>query len=179
MRVRVFTYKECRVTPFVLSQILVAIAICFDLMSFQFKERKKIVTCLFFAGTLISSHFILLEQWTAASLMLIATVRYLASVFSTSAKLKYLFCGASIISTSVTYTGLVSVVSCVASLFQTVAAFNKDDRRLRELMIIGTALWLIHNYMVGSPTAVVMEVLFISSNLIGYYRYYIKGAALA
>lgn len=166
-------------TPFLLSQILVAIAICFDLMSFQFKERKKIVTCLFFAGTLISSHFILLEQWTAASLMLIATVRYLVSVFSTSAKLKYLFCGVSIISTSVTYTGLVSVVSCVASLFQTVAAFNKDDRRLRELMIIGTALWLVHNYMVGSPTAVVMEVLFISSNLIGYYRYYIKGAALA
>ncbi|WP_261905381.1 YgjV family protein [Vibrio fortis] len=166
-------------TPFLLSQILVAIAICFDLMSFQFKERKKIVTCLFFAGTLISSHFILLEQWTAASLMLIATVRYLVSVFSTSVKLKYLFCAASIVSTSITYTGLVSLVSCLGSLFQTVAAFNKDDRRLRELMIIGTAFWLIHNYMVGSPTAVVMEVLFISSNLIGYYRYYVKGTALA
>ncbi|NOI67436.1 YgjV family protein [Vibrio sp. 99-8-1] len=159
-------------TPFFLSQILVAVAIGFDLMSFQFKDRKKIVTCLFFAGSLISSHFILLEQWTAATLMIIATVRYLVSIFSTSQKLKYAFCTASVISAVVTYSGLVSVISCFASVFQTVAAFNKDDRRLRELMIIGTALWLIHNYMVGSPTAVVMEVLFITSNLVGYYRYY-------
>ncbi len=39
-------------------------------------------------------------------------------------------------------------------------------------MIVGTLLWLIHNYLAGSPTAVLMELLFISSNLIGYYRYY-------
>ncbi|CAK2649337.1 YgjV family protein [Vibrio crassostreae] len=162
-------------TPFFLSQILVAIAIGFDLMSFQFKDRQKIVTCLFFAGTLISSHFILLGQWTAASLMVIATIRYLVSVFSTSSKLKYLFCTASVLSTALTYSGLVSVIGCFASIFQTVAAFNKDDRRLREFMIVGTALWLTHNYLIGSPTAVVMEILFISSNLIGYYRYYFKG----
>ncbi|CAM2823833.1 YgjV family protein [Vibrio mytili] len=161
-------------TPFVLSQVLVAIAIGFDLMSFQFKDRRKIVASLFCAGTLISSHFILLEKWTAASLMIIATIRYLTSVFSTSSKLKYLFYSASVLSTVVTYAGLVSILSCFASLFQTAAAFNKDDRRLRELMIVGTTLWLIHNYVVGSPTAVLMEVLFISSNLVGYYRYYYK-----
>ncbi|CAH9058487.1 hypothetical protein PSECIP111951_01886 [Pseudoalteromonas holothuriae] len=164
-------------TPFFLSQILVAIAIGFDLMSFQFKDRQKIVTCLFFAGTLISSHFILLEQWTAASLMVIATIRYLVSVFSTSSKLKYLFCTASVISTAVTYSGLVSVVSCFASIFQTVAAFNNDDRRLREFMIVGTALWLLHNYLIGSPTAVIMEILFIGSNLVGYYRHYFRKTA--
>ena len=164
-------------TPFFLSQILVAIAIGFDLMSFQFKDRQKIVTCLFFAGTLISSHFILLEQWTAASLMVIATIRYLVSVFSTSSKLKYLFCTASVISTTVTYSGLVSVISCFASIFQTVAAFNKDDRRLREFMIVGTALWLLHNYLIGSPTAVIMEILFIGSNLVGYYRHYFRKTA--
>lgn len=164
-------------TPFFLSQVLVAIAIVFDLMSFQFKDRQKIVTCLFFAGTLISSHFVLLEQWTAASLMIIATIRYLVSVFSTSSKLKYLFCTASVISAIVTYAGLVSIISCFASIFQTVAAFNKDDRRLREFMIVGTALWLTHNYLIGSPTAVIMEILFISSNVIGYYRYYLRRAA--
>ncbi|USD59432.1 YgjV family protein [Vibrio sp. SCSIO 43140] len=164
-------------TPFVLSQVLVAIAIGFDLMSFQFKDRQKIVACLFCAGILISSHFILLEQWTAASLMIIATIRYLVSIFSTSNKLKYVFCTVAIISALVTYSGLVSIISCSASIFQTVAAFNRDDRRLRELMIIGTALWLVHNYIVGSPTAVIMEVLFISSNLVGYYRYYYKKSA--
>ncbi|WP_375320152.1 YgjV family protein [Aliivibrio logei] len=161
---------------FFISQILVAIAIGFDLMSFQFKERKKIVGCLFGAGILISSHFVLLEQWTAAGLMIIATVRYLTSIFSTSTKLKYLFCLLSVITSIVTYSGLASILSCIGSIFQTVAAFNKDDRRLRELMIIGTTFWLIHNYVIGSPTAVIMEILFISSNLVGYYRYYYKNA---
>ncbi|MFS1418784.1 YgjV family protein, partial [Vibrio splendidus] len=106
-------------SDFYLSQVLVAIAICFDLLSFQFKERKKIVTCLFFAGVLISSHFILLEQWTAASLMTIATIRYLTSVFSTSSKFKYLFCSMSVVATVVTYSGLTSILSCFASVFQT------------------------------------------------------------
>ncbi|ANP78405.1 MULTISPECIES: YgjV family protein [unclassified Vibrio] len=166
-------------SAFYLSQVLVAIAICFDLLSFQFKERKKIVTCLFFAGVLISSHFILLEQWTAASLMTIATIRYLTSVFSTSSKFKYLFSSMSVVATAVTYSGLTSILSCFASVFQTFAAFNKDDRRLRELMIIGTSFWLVHNYLVGSPTAVVMEALFICSNLVGYYRFYFKKSAAA
>ncbi|CED71405.1 YgjV family protein [Aliivibrio wodanis] len=159
---------------FFISQILVAIAIGFDLMSFQFKERKRIVACLFCAGILISSHFILLEQWTAAGLMMIATVRYLTSIFSTALKLKYLFCSLSIITSIVTYSGLASILSCIGSMFQTVAAFNQDDKRLRELMVIGTSFWLVHNYVIGSPTAVLMEVLFISSNLVGYYRFYYK-----
>ena len=106
--------------------------------------------------------------------MMISTTRYLISVFSTSSKLKYLFCFAAILATIFTYNGLVSVISCFGSLFQTAAAFNKDDKRLRQLMVIGTTFWLIHNYLVGSPTAVIMETLFISSNLIGYYRYYYK-----
>ncbi|WP_104399034.1 YgjV family protein [Vibrio penaeicida] len=164
-------------SAFMLSQVLVGFAIVFDLMSFQFKERKKIVGCLFCAGVLISSHFILLEQWTAASLMLIATIRYLSSIFSTSSKLMIFFCGTSAIATVVTFSGITSILSCLGSMFQTVAAFNKDDKKLRELMLIGTSFWLIHNYVVGSPTAVLMEVLFISSNLIGYYRHYYKNCA--
>lgn len=159
---------------FVISQILVAIAIMFDLLSFQFKDRRKIVSCLFCAGILISAHFALLEQWTATSLMVIATIRYLTSIFSTSVKLMFTFAIGSMLATVITYSGITSVLSGIASIFQTAAAFNRDDRRLRELMIVGTSFWLIHNYLIGSPTAVLMESLFICSNLIGYYRYYLR-----
>ena len=41
-------------------------------------------------------------------------------------------------------------------------------------MFIGTSFWLVHNYFANSPAAVFMEVLFLGSNLIGYYRHYIK-----
>ena len=49
-------------TPFILSQILIGIAICFDLISFQLKERGKILGCLLVSCTLIGIHFALLEQ---------------------------------------------------------------------------------------------------------------------
>ncbi len=159
---------------FVISQILVAIAIVFDLMSFQFKERRKIVFCLFIAGILITGHFVLLEQWTASGLMALATTRYLTSVFTTSKKMMVFFSVSSVVVTSLTYVGLTSIISCIGSLFQTTAAFCKDDQKLRLSMIVGTSFWLLHNYLVGSPVAVLMEVLFITSNIVGYYRYYIK-----
>jgi len=161
--------------PFFLSQCLIGVAIVFDFFSFQFKERQKIVACLFVAGLLITAHFALLEQWTATALMSIATLRYLSSIVTTSSKMMWFFSGCSMIATAFTFAGLTSVISCIGTLFQTRASFCESDKTLRQLMIVGTSFWLLHNYMVDSPAAVLMEVLFIASNLIGYYRHYIKG----
>lgn len=72
------------------------------------------------------------------------------------------------------YQGSLTILSCLGSSFQTIAAFKKNDKQLRELMIVGTSFWLIHNYLSGSPIAVLMEIIFISINIAGYYRYYIK-----
>lgn len=72
------------------------------------------------------------------------------------------------------FEGLLSVLGCVATFFTTIAAFRKDDKRLRQLMLIGTMIWIVHNYLAGSPGAVLMETIFIVSNLVGYFRYYIK-----
>ena len=160
---------------FVISQILVGIAICFDLLSFQLKKRTHIVLCLSVAGIFIATHFVLLEKWTAAILMVIAVARYVTSYFSTSKNLMALFVTASFVGTFFTFQGFLSILSCLGSTFQTLGAFSNNDKRLRQLMIIGTFFWLCHNYFAASPVAVLMEVLFLSSNFIGYYRFYLKG----
>lgn len=162
-------------SAYLLSQILIAIAILFDLASFQFKDRRKILCCLCVAGVLISIHFFLLQQYTAFLLMALAVMRYCSSIFTTSKFAMITFIGCSIIATAYTYMGVISIISLVASSLQTVAAFCHEDKKLRQLMIVGTSIWLLHNYLVGSPTAVIMEILFLSSNLLGYYRFYIKG----
>ncbi|MGF1869431.1 YgjV family protein [Photobacterium indicum] len=159
-------------STFVWSQLLIAIAIVFDLASFQFKQRQKIVCCLCFSGVLISAHFILLEQWTAAGLMLLASIRYFSSIFTTSKMLMSFFLICALVITSSTFTGLLSLLSFSGTVFQTSASFCQNDQRLRQLMIVGTTIWLVHNYLAGSPTAVIMELLFIGSNIVGYYRYY-------
>ena len=165
---------ENKVSSFFWSQVLILIAIIFDLASFQFKERRKIIGCFVIAAILISIHFILLKQWTAAGLMGVAIVRYFTSIFTTSKKMMVFFSASSITVTSFTYMGITSLISCVGTLIQTSAAFSNEDKKLRQLTMLGTSFWLLHNYLVGSPTAVLMEMLFLSSNLIGYYRFYGK-----
>lgn len=159
-------------SDFAISQCLIAIAIVFDLISFQFKQKQKIVACLCVSGILISSHFYLLEQWTAASLMLLASIRYFVTIFSHSKRIMLVFLSASVIVTFFTFTGLLSVISLVGNAIQTRAAFCQRDQNLRLLMIIGTSVWLLNNALVGSYIGVLMEVLFIGSNLLGYFRFY-------
>lgn len=161
-------------SDFLLSQILIGIAICTDTLSFQFKERKKIVACLLISCTLISAHFMLLGHWTAACLGLIAAVRFTTSMFSTSKKLMGLFVFATIVISIFTYDGLLSVLGCMGGIFGTIASFCKEDKLLRQLMLVGTSLWIVHNFLANSPAAVLMEAIFISSNLVGYFRFYIR-----
>jgi len=41
-------------------------------------------------------------------------------------------------------------------------------------MMIGTLVWIGHNALAGSPAAAVLETFFLGSNLVGYYRYYLR-----
>ena len=145
------------------------------MLSFQLKKRTHIVLCLSVAGVFIAIHFILLEKWTAAILMAIAVARYVTSYFSTSKNLKTLFVTGSIVIALISFQGILSILSCLGSIFQTLGAFSNNDKKLRQLMIIGTLFWMCHNYFAASPVAVIMEILFLSSNFIGYYRFYLKG----
>ncbi len=159
---------------FLLSQILIGFAICTDTLSFQFKDRKKIVACLLVSCTLISTHFMLLGHWTAAFLGLIAAARFTTSIFSTSKKLMGVFIFATILISIFTYEGILSILGCTGGIFGTIASFCKEDKLLRQLMLVGTSLWIVHNFLAGSPGAVLMEAIFISSNLVGYFRFYIR-----
>lgn len=160
-------------TPFILSQILVGMAICTDLLSFQGKERKHILGCLIISSSLISLHFVLLEHWTAAGLGLLAGVRFVTSYFTTSKKAMSFFVCCSLLMGIGTYSGVLSLLSCTGAICNTVGSFCSTDRRMREMLFLGTGFWLMHNVLAHSPTAVLLECLFLSSNIVGYYRYYI------
>ncbi|MBM9512425.1 YgjV family protein [Desulfogranum marinum] len=160
-------------TPFLLSQILVGMAICTDLLSFQGKGRKHILVCLIISSSLISLHFVLLEHWTAAGLGLLAGIRFVTSYFTTSKKAMSVFVCCSLLIGIVTYSGVLSLLSCTGAICNTVGSFCSTDRRMRKIMFLGTCFWLTHNILAHSPTAVLLECLFLSSNIVGYYRYYV------
>lgn len=161
-------------SSFVISQILIGMAICSDIISFQFKKRVHIVSCLLVSCVLISLHFMCLGHWTAACLGLVAAGRFITSLLSTSKIFMGMFLGITIIVSALTYEGVLSILGCTGALFGTVASFSKEDKLLRQLMFIGTSLWLVHNVIAGSPGAILMEIIFLGSNAVGYFRYYIR-----
>ena len=166
-------------STFVLSQVLACIAICFDLLSFQFKERRRIIACLIVACLLLAMHFALLERWTATGLGLLAAVRFVAGSLTTSRRVMVLFCVATMLVAATTYQGPLSLLAGAGSLFGTVATFCGDDRRLRQLLFVGTSLWLTHNILAATPAGVLLESLFLGSNVVGYYRFYWRPAAVS
>ncbi|WP_083815580.1 YgjV family protein [Marinomonas posidonica] len=159
---------------FVLSQCLLIFTIFFDLISFQFKKRKIIVFCFFLAAAFNATHFYLLEQPTAAWLMFMGSVRYFVSIFFPSRKVAIPFLIIPIAVLFLTFTGIASILACLGSMIKTSAVFCKHDKKLRQFMMVGTVFWIINNAIVHSPLGVLMEVLFLTSNLIAYYRYYIN-----
>ena len=160
-----------------ISQLLVGVAFLFDVMSFQFKNRKHILHAIAGACFFMAAHFFLLEQWTATLLMSISCIRYLVSGYTFDRRWMYFFLTLAAAGTVWTYVGLVSILSFGATAVLTMAAFSKTDKRLRQITFIGAPLWIIHNIIVGSPSAIALESFFFLSNVVGYYRYYIRPAA--
>jgi len=163
------------ITAFILSQILAGLAFLLDMVSFQFKKREQILLPLVFSAALLSVHFFLLDQITASLIVFLSAVRMFLARKFVSEKVMMIFLLLNTIVLLVTFEHPVNILAFLATTFITYANFRKDDRSLRLLMMVGTTVWIIHNALVGSPGAVIIEASFLTGNIVGYYRYYIRG----
>ena len=161
-------------SDFLLSQLLIGVVFCFDMASFQFREKRHVLSCLVFSALLLGVHFALLEAQTAAVLGFIAAARFFVAIFSHARWLLYLFLSLVMINGILSYVGLLTVLATAGGLITTTAAFMPTDRQFRQYMMAGTVVWIGHNALAGSPGAVVLEMFFFGSNLVGYYRYYLR-----
>jgi hypothetical protein len=166
------------VSAFAVSQILVAVVFVIALGTFQFRERKHVLLCCVAITILIGAHFLLVDAYTAGVLAFIASVRYTIAIYSRSRSWMYLFLVVVVAMVAGTYDGLLSVLAGTGSILTTLATF-KSNKALREISLLASVVWILHNLMAGSPAAFVLEIFFLGSNLVGYYRYFWKKPAVA
>ena len=114
-------------SDFMLSQILIGIAFCFDLASFQFRDKNKVLVSLACASVFIALHFWLLQAHTAAVITLIAALRFLAATITRSTLLMFVFLGLILGSALSTYAGLLTILVTVSSSLSTWGAFRASD----------------------------------------------------
>jgi hypothetical protein len=162
------------VSDFALSQLLVGVVLLFDLASFQFRDKRHVLGCLVFSASLLGWHFYLVEAYTASALGFIAALRFLTAIFTHSRWLLGLFLSLVLINAFWSYAGLITVLATVGALITTTASFLASDQRFRQWMMLGIAVWIVHNVAAGSPGAVALETFFLASNLVAYYRFYVR-----
>jgi len=158
---------------FLTSQILAGLAFVFGMASFQFKPRKTVLLCIFFCAIFNASHFLVLERYGAGTLIFINSLRFLVAAFIPSQRWMWLFIGFSLIGFAFTWTDIVSLLGLAATLIGTVGTFKQTDREVRLYLMWVSAFWVVHNLLVGSPVAMLMEACFLLSNYWGWRRFYV------
>lgn len=159
---------------FLISQILIGFAFVSDFFSFQFKSRKKVLAFIVLSCFFIATHLFLLKEYTGAVLISISMVRYFISIYTTNQRLMYFFLVLIFVGTYFTYTRWVDLLALLSNILFNFAAFEKTNKRFRLIMMSGTSCWICYNIFIFSPAGIALEVNFLISNLIGYYRFYIR-----
>ena len=159
---------------FLASQLFAVVAIIADVFSFQFKERKKIIIFFMIAASCIGVHYLLLERYAAAMIIGAWIIRFFVSYHRTDAYLMYAFSVLFAIITYLFYKDIYDVIILIWMVFVTIWVFQKDDKYLRQFMMCGTSCIIVYNFLIFSPMWVILESIFLWSNLVWYYRHYIK-----
>lgn len=157
---------------FLISQILAWVAIVSDIFSFQYKERKKIITFFIISAVCIAIHYLLLGRYVGASIVGLGVVRFFVSYQSTKQYWIYIFSILFIVLFLIFFRDLYDILMLVGIILITVGVFQPDDKKLRLLMMGGTSCIIIYNLMIWSPVWVLLESLFLGSNVVGFWRFY-------
>jgi len=161
-------------SAFLLSQIIVTVAMVFDFLSFQYRARKKTFLCLIVSATLISAHYFLLGNIAAGTIGTLTTIRFMVCYHTTDKRFLLLFMALNTVLLFFTYRSAIDLIIFSGSMIFMIGNFQQNNKCMRLLMVLGTSLVLSYNILIASPMAVVLEAMFLASNLIGYYRHYIR-----
>ena len=170
----------------IVAQIIGILAMLINLLSFQQKKQKTIITFQFFGSVFFAVHFFLLGSAIGGILNVTAAIR--AAIYSNKEKTGadkpfwiYIFTLAYIAAYILVFTVfrkeptaanlIIEVLPVLSMVVTTVSFWMKDAKMLRALGLIGSPLWLIYNIINISIGGISSEVLNIASILLAMFRY--------
>jgi len=160
--------------PFIISQVVMFVAMGSDFLSLQFKKRQHTFLCLIVSASLISAHYFLLNKVAAGVIVFFSVLRFITCYFTTNKKYLFIFIALNTFSLFFTYKEIYDLIIYVGLIIFIIGNFQKDNRLMRKLMMGGTSIIMLYNFIIFSPMGVVVEGSFLLSNFIGYYRHYIR-----
>lgn len=156
---------------FIFSQLIATLAFFCGFVSFQCKSRSSILLWLSGSSFTNACHFLVLNKPVPAILYFILTARALVARVSLNQNLMYLFLSLSLFGSILFFKGPLGFLALFATILATYGSFQKEVRRVRILFMLSATMWVVHNILVWTPVALLMQVMFLISNGIGFQRF--------
>ena len=162
---------------FLLSQIIAAIAFTCGVISYQLRARRSILLWLSGSSIVNACHFFVLGRAAPGILFLIIGARSLTAAFSINRKIMYVFVGLILIGFFCSYKSPLGFLGLFGTLSGTYGSFQKTEQGVRVFHMLANASWMAHNILVMTPVAAIMEATFLTSNVLGYWRFHRRDEA--
>jgi hypothetical protein len=159
------------------AQLIGFVAVGFSLAVFQVNQRRMMLTLLICAALLYTCSFYMLGAYTGAVMNLLAAIRsyvFIRHPKQQDPKILIIFLIILVVATGLTWQGPRSLLPLVGTASGTVAFWLLNLKRTRLLTLISPPSWFIYNVISGSYPGMFIEIVNLSSNLVGIYRFDIR-----
>ncbi|MDR1828928.1 MAG: YgjV family protein [Methylobacteriaceae bacterium] len=151
-------------------QILGYIAFVVGVVAFSQKIDVRLKAVAALQGLILSVHFFLLDDFTAAFLMGVNVLRNISSIFTHSVWVALIFVTIIIGGGYVTAEHWNSYMITAAQVASTLGLFLLSAVGLRAVFAVSSALWIINNFLTGSIGGVAIETSLFIANLVTMIR---------
>ena len=163
---------------YIISQILTLILYSFLGISYLQKNRNKVLILNIIVDILHIVAMFLLKGYSGAAMGLVSLYRDIFLLIYSrkkNSKNRDIFILITsviliIISSFVTYNGIFSMLSIVATLITTFAIWQKNVKYYKFFGIISSLLWILYNVFVFSVVGIVLESIIFIFSTIGYIK---------
>lgn len=167
---------------YLLSQVFIIINYIFLIITYQSKSRRSILIFNFCSIISTGISYIFLSAYSGLAMSIVAIIRNIIFIIDEKKNGKseknttkdYIILAIlyiiSIISAIITYNGILSMMSVVATMLYTYSVWQKNTKIYKILGIPVGIIWIIYNIYIFSVFGIILEVVLCGSSIIGYIK---------
>lgn len=138
------------------------------------RSRRAMLTGQAASAALFTIHYVLLDATTAAALCALVAVQVMVALPENRGVIQRVVFFATIpliLSVAAfTWAGIPTALCALGSSCSALARWQQNTSRMRMIFLVSGALWLAHNIMVMSPTAMAADIFTALGNIRGLWK---------
>ncbi len=156
-------------------QLFGVVALLIALFSYQLKRRNNILLLQLLSHGFWVIHFLLLGAFTGAALNSAGALRStLFSKFSSRQRpiaIFILVLTIVVLAALLTWQGWKSLLPMTATIIGTIGFWQRDEQRIRLILLFASPFWFTYNFLVGSYVGMLSDTIVMASIFLALWKY--------